>query len=45
MLDWVVAPSTTLFLRADNVFDRNYQLAAGYAMGGATIFAGLKWQL
>ena len=27
---------------ADNVFDKNYELAAGYATGGATVFAGVR---
>ena len=26
-----VAPGVTLFARANNVFDKNYQLAAGFA--------------
>jgi outer membrane cobalamin receptor len=26
------------------VFDKNYELAAGYATGGATLFAGLRAQ-
>ena len=40
--EWVVAPGVTLFARADNVFDKNYELAAGYATGGATVFAGVR---
>ena len=35
----------TLFARADNVFDKNYELAAGYATGGATVFAGVRMLL
>ena len=31
-------------LRGDNVFNKNYQLAADYSMGGATVFAGIRWQ-
>ena len=33
------------FVRADNLFDRDYELAAGYATGGATVFAGLRWRI
>jgi vitamin B12 transporter len=40
--EWTVARGVTLFARADNVFDRNYELAAGYATGGATLFAGVR---
>ena len=40
--EWALAPGVTLFARADNVFDKNYELAAGYATGGATVFAGVR---
>ena len=40
--EWLVAHGVTLFARAGNVFDRNYELAAGYATGGATLFAGVR---
>jgi vitamin B12 transporter len=40
--EWAVARGVTLFARADNVFDKNYELAAGYATGGATLFAGVR---
>jgi vitamin B12 transporter len=40
--EWAVARGVTLFARADNVFDRSYELAAGYATGGATLFAGVR---
>ena len=36
---------TLLFLRADNVFDRNYELAADFSTGGARIFGGVRWRL
>ena len=36
----LVAPGCTLFARADNIFDKNYELAAGFGTGGATVFAG-----
>jgi len=42
--DWQIAKAWTAFVRADNVLDRDYELAAGYATGGATWFAGLRWQ-
>ncbi len=40
--EWPVSPVFTLFVRADNVFDKNYELAAGFATGGATVYAGLR---
>ena len=40
--EWVVAPGVTLFARADNIFDKNYELAAGFGTGGATVFAGVR---
>ncbi|MGE5090385.1 MAG: TonB-dependent receptor domain-containing protein [Candidatus Levyibacteriota bacterium] len=43
--EWALAHGVTLFVRGDNVFDRNYELAADYATGGARIFAGARWQL
>lgn len=33
----------TLSARVDNVFDRDYTLAKGYATAGRTLFVGLKW--
>jgi outer membrane cobalamin receptor len=33
-----------VLVRGDNVFDRDYRLAAGYATGGAMVFAALRWQ-
>ncbi len=42
--EWRVAKGTTLFARGNNVFDKNYQLAADYSTGGATVFAGIRWQ-
>jgi vitamin B12 transporter len=44
-LEWLVAPSTTLFVRADNVFDRHYELAADFATGGAQVTGGVRWKL
>jgi vitamin B12 transporter len=43
--EWSATPRVTLFLRADNVFDRDYQLAAGYSTGGAQVFGGLRWAM
>ena len=36
---------TTLFVRGDNVLDRNYELAADFATGGARVFGGVRWRL
>jgi len=43
--EWALARGVTLFLRGDNVFDKNYELAADYATGGARVFAGARWRL
>ena len=43
--EWTLSPGVTLFARADNVFDKNYELAAGFATSGATVFAGVRAQL
>ena len=40
--EWALPHGVTLFARADNVFDKNYELAAGYATGGATVFGGIR---
>ena len=40
--EWMVAPGWTLLARADNVFDKSYQLAAGFGTGGATVYAGVR---
>jgi vitamin B12 transporter len=42
--DWPFAKGWSLLVRGNNVFDKNYQLAADYSTGGATVFAGLRWQ-
>ncbi len=42
--EWTIHRGVTLFARADNVLDRDYELAAGYATGGARLYAGLRWQ-
>lgn len=43
-LEWPFAKSWSLLVRGNNVFDKNYELAADYSTGGATVFAGVKWQ-
>jgi vitamin B12 transporter len=43
--EWPLDATTTLFLRADNVFDRNSELAADFATGGARVFGGVRWRL
>ncbi len=43
--EWAFAKEWTAFFRANNVFDRNYQLAVDYSTGGATVFVGLRWRL
>ena len=40
--EWTMTPGWTFFARADNVFDKNYELAAGFGTGGATVFAGVR---
>ena len=40
--EWSLGHDVTLFARANNVFDKNYELAAGYATGGATLYAGIR---
>ena len=43
-LEWPFAKGFTLLVRGDNVFDKNYQLAADYSTGGATVYAAIRWQ-
>jgi vitamin B12 transporter len=42
--EWQLGHGVSLFARGDNVTDRDYVLAAGYATGGAQVFAGVRWQ-
>lgn len=44
-VEWTVAPATILFVRADNVLDHGYELAADFATGGTRVFGGVRWQL
>jgi len=43
--EWKAGKGVTLFMRGDNVLDKDYALAAGYATGGAQVFAGVRWAL
>ncbi|MEO8345694.1 MAG: TonB-dependent receptor [Betaproteobacteria bacterium] len=43
-LEWPFAKGFAVLLRGNNVFNKNYQLAADFATGGATFYAGLRWQ-
>jgi vitamin B12 transporter len=42
--EWAAGGGVTVLARADNVGDRDYELAAGYATGGARAFIGVRWQ-
>jgi len=44
-LEWPLGDALTLFARGDNVFNKNYQLAAGYSTGGQQLFVGIRWLL
>jgi vitamin B12 transporter len=44
-LEWALDRRTTLFVRADNVFDRDYELAADFSTGGAKVFGGVRWAM
>jgi len=43
-LDWAFAKGWSLLVRGNNLFDKNYQLAADYSTGGAQAFAAVRWQ-
>ncbi len=43
-VDWPFAPGWSLSVRGNNVFDKDYQLAADYSTGGANVFAAVRWQ-
>ena len=43
--EWPLRNGITLFARGDNIFDRDYTLAYGFATPGAQAFAGVRWQL
>ena len=40
----VIARDWRLLARIDNVADKNYQLAKGYATPGRTLYVGLRWE-
>ena len=42
--EWPVGKGVTLLARGDNVGDRNYELASGFATPGAQVFVGVRWQ-
>jgi vitamin B12 transporter len=43
--EWALDSRTTLFVRGENVLDRDYELAADFATGGARVFGGVRWQM
>ena len=43
-VEWPFAKGFTVLLRGGNIFNKNYQLAADYSTGGATVYAGIRWQ-
>jgi vitamin B12 transporter len=43
--EWPLGQGVSLFARGDNIFNKNYQLAAGFSTGGAQTFVGVRWQL
>jgi vitamin B12 transporter len=45
VVEWTASPQMVFFMRADNVFDRHYELAADFATGGARVFGGVRWRL
>jgi vitamin B12 transporter len=42
--EWQVGNGVTLLARGDNVGDRRYVLASGFATPGAQAFVGVRWQ-
>src|SRR6266550_1909270 len=44
-VEWPFAANWTVYVRGDNVFDRDYQLAADYSNGGARFFVGVRGRL
>jgi len=44
-VEWALAHGVTLFVRAGNVFNKNYELVADYATGGAQWFGGVRWAI
>jgi vitamin B12 transporter len=42
-VDWRFARGWAAYVRGNNVFDRDYRLAADFSTGGATVIAGVRW--
>ncbi|HEX4883690.1 MAG TPA: TonB-dependent receptor [Casimicrobiaceae bacterium] len=42
--EWSAGKGVSVLARVDNVGGKDYELAAGYATGGARGFAGVRWQ-
>jgi vitamin B12 transporter len=42
--DWQVTKETRINARFNNVFDKHYELAAGYNTAGSNLFVGLNYQ-
>jgi vitamin B12 transporter len=42
-IDWRFARGWAAYIRGNNVFDRDYRLAADFSPGGATVIAGVRW--
>ena len=42
-VDWRFARGWTAFVRGNNITDRDYRFSADYSTGGATVFAGVRW--
>lgn len=42
--NYAFAPEWKLEARANNIFDRDYELSRGYNTPGANLFVGLRWQ-
>jgi vitamin B12 transporter len=42
--EWSAGYGVTVLLRGDNIADRDYTLASGYATPGAQAFVGVRWQ-
>jgi vitamin B12 transporter len=38
-----LAPGWQLLARVDNLADKTYQTATGFATAGRTVYVGLKW--
>lgn len=44
MAEWQVGKGVALLLRGDNIADRDYVIASGFATPGAQVFLGVRWQ-